>query len=105
VADKITSTQVAAAIPFDNSVTGFVSTNLQDVIDEIGFGSSVNIPEHTSDPVSPAVNSAWVIKITEVAGTPIGLLLALTESITGDFYYLSYKTIAGDVIRTELKGW
>lgn len=66
---------------------------------------TVNIPELTADPVSPAPESAWVLKgsIFTPIGTPIGLLLALTYAGTSSpTYEFSYKTIEGPIVRAEL---
>ena len=62
--------------------------------------TSSNIPELAADPVSPAVNDVWVLRTTIANGTPIGLLLALTHTITD--YKFSYKTIAGQIVRVKL---
>ena len=62
-------------------------------------GGSTNIPELTSDPVSPAINDTWVLK-SVAGGTPMGFLLAITREI--DMYQLSYKTISGQIVRVIL---
>ena len=56
------------------------------------------IPEYTSDPVSPIAGQAWVLK--QNAGTPIGLLLAITRA--APIYYFSYYTYEGTTVRTLL---
>ena len=64
---------------------------------------SVSIKQYTSDPVSPSQESAWVLKSEVIVGTPIGLLLALTQEIdVGDTYQFSYKTLEGPIVRTSL---
>jgi len=63
-----------------------------------GATGTANLPEYTSDPVSPSSGDTWVLKTT--AGAPIGLLLALTTA--GSSYKLSFKTISGAVVRTNL---
>lgn len=70
-----------------------------DNLDFVGSGGT--IPEYASDPLSPAVNSAWVLKTVIPDGTPIGLLLALTytSEIT---YQFSYRTSEGTTVRTQL---
>ncbi len=60
---------------------------------------SVSIPELSSDPVSPAAQSAWVLK-TSLIGTPIGLLLALTHSTI--LYQFSYRTLESTTIRVVM---
>lgn len=62
--------------------------------------SSFSIPEVTSDPASPTAGDTWVLRTGQEAGTPIGLLLALTYS--GINYFLSYQTEANTTIRVEL---
>ena len=58
-----------------------------------------NIPEYLTDPFSPIAGETWVLH-DSVRGSPIGLLLALTNN--QDTYKLSYKTLSGTVIRTPL---
>lgn len=67
-------------------------------------GGSVSIPEITTDPVSPAAQSAWILYTpTTGGGTPIGLLLSLTYPGTGSSSYkFSYKTIEGPIVRVTL---
>jgi len=62
-------------------------------------GGSFSIPELTSDPVSPCPGETWVLKAS-VAGTPIGLLLALTYGSTT--YLLSYRTTENTTVRVQL---
>lgn len=65
-----------------------------------GGGSSSNIiPEVTVDPVSLPAGTPWVLR-TGRAGSPIGLLLALTY--TTDLYQFSYRTLEGTTVRTTL---
>lgn len=61
-------------------------------------GGSVQIPEYATDPVSPSPTDTWVLRIP--AGSPIGLLLALTQG--QNTYQLSYRTAAGTTVRTNL---
>ena len=94
----------AAAITFDNSTNGFAATDVQTAIEEAkSAASSTTIPEYNVDPVSPPTNSAWVLKSIVDSGSPVGLLLALTENTPTTIYELSYKTVSGSVARTELK--
>lgn len=65
-----------------------------------GNGSSSNlIPEVTVDPISPPTGTPWVLR-TGRAGSPIGLLLALTY--TTDLYQFSYRTAENTTVRTTL---
>jgi hypothetical protein len=69
-----------------------------------GGTGNVSIPQYDNDPVSPADEEAWVRHAGPLAaGSPIGLLLALTNAnAVPDRYYLSYKTIGGPIKRTEI---
>lgn len=89
---------VAAQIPFDNSTNGFTATDTQEAIEE-----AKKIPEYASDPVSPTTNEVWVLR-TMLAdqGSPIGLLLSLTNATVINNYKLSYKTISGTIVRADL---
>lgn len=82
-----------------------------DNLDFTGPGSTgtVTIPEYTSDPGSPAANSAWVLRGGSGGGipdgTPIGLLLALTytnNSGSPFTYDFSYRTTEGTTVRASL---
>lgn len=66
-----------------------------------GDTTPATIPELATDPSSPLVNSAWVLRQGIAQGQPLGLLLSLTSA--GFKYFLSFKTIDGAVVRTELK--
>ena len=60
-----------------------------------GDGSIIGlIPQLDSDPASPDQQTAWVLSEPVYSdGTPIGLLLAITQSaITGYTYALKYRT-------------
>lgn len=97
---KFVTSSVASSVPFDNSTNGFVAENTQAAIEEVQAGvTTPSIPEYTTDPISPAAENVWVLRTT--AGTPVGLLLALTLGI--DIYQLSYKTIEGPIVRTTLR--
>jgi hypothetical protein len=69
-----------------------------------GGGGSSSIPELTSDPISPAPQSMWVLKTGGTgSGEPLGLLLALTTTSGVPLsYQLSYQTLEGTTIRTTL---
>jgi len=64
-----------------------------------GSATSVVIPEVTSDPITPTINSTWVLSIP--VGAPVGLLLTITNPKSS--YLLSFKTASGIIVRTELK--
>ena len=57
------------------------------------------IPELTSDPASPYAGETWVLK--KYTGTPIGLLLSLTQLTP--IYFLSYYTTEGTIVRVQLQ--
>lgn len=96
-------------IAFENSETLALDLNNSDEIQWVDsgrltpktFNSIVNqptIPERVMDPVSPATNEVWVLN--DGAGSPLGLLLAITN--TTGFYKLSYKPISGAIVRVTL---
>ena len=96
---KVTSSPVADSIPFDNSTNGFTATNVQKAIEEISLVGTANLPEYLVDPSSPTAGETWVLR-SPVAGSPIGLLLALTNATNG--YKLSYRTTEGTTVRAIL---
>lgn len=59
-----------------------------------------NIPEYTADPPFNYPGQAWVLRTGMPAGSPIGLLLALTYA--GFTYQLSYYTTEGTIVRVKL---
>ena len=65
-------------------------------------GGTVNIPELTSDPVSPTPQSAWVLNQGTAGGSPIGLLLSLTYAGQIGPYSFSYRTLENTTIRVIL---
>jgi hypothetical protein len=75
-----------------------MSFKFNPITGELDLVNKSGIPEYTSDPVSPAINDAWVV--TGVYGTPVGLLLAITDGSPN--YKLSYKTISGSIVRVIL---
>ena len=91
-------------------MSGLITHGGGALIDRAGGSSS--IPELTSDPSSPAVQSAWVLKSgggggTIAAGTPLGLLLALTYALDSSgggpaTYQFSYRTIENTTIRVSM---
>jgi len=73
-------------------------------ISQLPAGDSISsgvatINEYTTDPSSPSAGDTWVLKTG--AGSPIGLLLALTNNNIS--YSLSFKTVSGAIVRTTLK--
>lgn len=78
----------------------------EDEIGSIAQGTSstspgtVSIPEVAVDPPAAVAGDSWVLRLGTI-GSPIGLLLALTNSQL--IYKFSYKTLAGPVIRTTLE--
>jgi hypothetical protein len=86
---------------FNNEANGFVATNIQAAIEEAkatSTGTSL-IPEVAIDPSGAVPGQTWVL--AEGAGSPVGLLLTLTQS-NALSYKLSYKTASGAVKRTTL---
>lgn len=75
-----------------------MSFKFNPITGELDLVGKAGIPEYNTDPVSPGINDAWVLRGT--SGTPIGLLLALTKESAD--YKLSYKTLSGDVARVLL---
>ena len=75
-----------------------------DNLDFTGTGSSgsATIPQYNSDPGSPAVNSAWVLKVPQyqlqTSLFPLGILLATQVNA----YKLSYRTSEGTTKRVLL---
>ena len=58
------------------------------------------IPQYSTDPTSPAAESAWVLA-TGVGGTgtPVGLLLAITVEVFASYTYaLKYRTAQGTTL-------
>jgi hypothetical protein len=75
-----------------------VFTGNLDIVNKTA-SASATIPELSADPVSPVVNSTWVLR--KSFGTPIGLLLALTHGLPPS-YFLSYRTAGGNTVRVLL---
>lgn len=72
-----------------------------------GGGTGVAfIPQYNdTDPASPTAQDAWVLRSgsASTGGSPIGLLLALTEAGGGGYsYQFSYYTQEGTIIRAAL---
>jgi len=75
-------------------------------------GGSNAIPELSSDPSSPAAQSAWVLRsgqggagLDGISGTPIGFLLLLTYAgVQGVAYsyQFSYRTTENTTVRAAL---
>jgi hypothetical protein len=85
----------------DSSVT-ITGNSVTDTLDFTATGTGF-IPEYIGDPVSPAAQQAWVSRaLGHPAGTPIGLLLALTYTGSAYTYTFSYKTLEGPIVRTSL---
>ena len=74
-----------------------------DTIRGAGGGGTAAISELYADPTTPAAQSAWVLA-TQVAtvGSPVGLLLTLTQASTSYSYALKYRTLEGTTISTPL---
>lgn len=60
-----------------------------------------NIPQLNADPSSPKPESAWVTFTGVGGGTPLGLLLTLTDAGTLG-YRLNYRTKEGTTVGVAL---
>lgn len=63
-----------------------------------------NIPQLNSDPSTPFIEDAWVLRTgtpNASTGSPMGLLLSLTYPETYS-YQLSYRTKEATTVRTNL---
>jgi hypothetical protein len=74
-----------------------------------GGSGTAAIPQYDTDPVSPAAEDAWVLRVprstAESEGTPIGLLLTITKDISPSNLYkylFSYQTQEGTLKRVEV---
>lgn len=67
-----------------------------------GAGGST-LPQLSADPLSPTNESAWVgANPVLVVGSPIGLLLALTQATSTFSYELRYRTTNGITVGVPL---
>lgn len=68
-----------------------------------GASASGGIPQLAADPVAPIAESSWV-RSTQVstAGSPIGLLLSLTQAVNTYTYELRYRTQQGITVGVPL---
>jgi hypothetical protein len=76
-----------------------------DDIGATGSGGTSSLTEYdNADKPSPSAGDVWVKHTTATgAGSPVGLLLALTAPGSGtEMYELSYRTSAGTTKRIEL---
>jgi hypothetical protein len=76
-------------------------------VSELPDGDSVegggSIPQLMADPIAPAAQSAWVrANPISTAGSPIGLLLALTQATSTFTYELRYRTLEGITVGVPL---
>ena len=103
MSEKIKASPVAKAIPFDASGTDLSAANVEDAIKEVKYITDLAlIPQVDADPIAPVATSSWVLKEIDPPGTALGLLLALTSATTRNIYRLSYRTLEGETVRTEL---
>jgi hypothetical protein len=93
----------------DNKLKVYYDGAWHEVVGGGGGGGTAGIPQYDTDPASPSAEDAWVLKTPGApgnpAGSPIGLLLALTSagSAAGaDLYEFSYHTAEGITVRTSL---
>lgn len=67
------------------------------------YGGGSTPQEVTTDPVSPTAGDIWVLHSASVTGgSPIGLLLSLTQTQVASQYLLSYRTTENTTVRTVL---
>ena len=66
-------------------------------------GGAATISQLTTDPVTPTAQSSWVLA-TQVAavGSPLGLLLSLTQATNVYTYALRYRTLEGVTVGVPL---
>lgn len=94
---------VAASSPTDGQVLTYESST--SLWKPKTATSSLSLTEYNnSDKPSPSAGDVWVKHTTStVAGSPVGLLLSLTNATSGtEKYELSYRTSAGTTKRVEL---
>lgn len=66
-------------------------------------GGAATISQLTTDPVSPTAESSWVLRTqTAMVGSPMGLLLAITNAANTYTYQLRYRTLEGITVGTNL---
>lgn len=84
----------------------FVFNPLTAKFDIVSIGSSgpATIQELYSDPVSPSQQDTWVLAIEfATAGEAMGVMgLTYSGDLAGFTYKLSYRTIEGTTVRTDL---
>ena len=74
-----------------------------DTIRGAGGSGAATITELYADPVAPTAQQSWVLATqTTTAGSPLGLLLSLTSSVSNYTYALRYRTLEGTTIGTPL---
>lgn len=68
-----------------------------------GGGTNL-IPELTADPVSPTIDTAWILKTTGVGGGTAKVFLGLWITTVGvaTTYQLSYFTYLSTIVRKTL---
>jgi hypothetical protein len=66
-------------------------------------GAGGSIPQLSSDPISPVDESAWVrASPVLTVGSPLGLLLAITQASSTFSYELRYRTLNGVTVGVPL---
>lgn len=85
-------------------IFNILSSEFDYIDDGINGNSTITIPQLNADPASPNAEDAWVLRSPIYsAGTPLGLLLAITNtSIVGYTYQHSYRTKEGTTVRVSL---
>lgn len=81
-------------------------TLIAGVISVLPAGDTVSgastITQLTTDPVTPTANQTWVLAQIAAVGSPVGLLLSLTQATVVYTYALRYRTLEGTIIGTPL---
>lgn len=70
----------------------------------VGSGGPATIQELYSDPVTPSPQDTWVLAVEFAgAGDAMGIMgLTYSGDLAGFTYKLSYRTIEGTTVRTDL---
>lgn len=90
-----------AANPTHTSHIGIGGDTSSPVPYSAGSGT---VTEVSTDPSSPTAGQTWVLhSASAIGGSPIGLLLSLTQTIVANTYLFSYYTSEGTIVRTVLQ--
>lgn len=90
---------------FDLSASGEIQyrDSIQTAYRKLNASVPGAVPQLYVDPAVPAQQTAWVLATqTAESGSPLGLLLSLTVSITTYSYSLKYRTLEGTTVSVPL---